>query len=111
MNLKYWNIYALTFSYFLIFVLDLTKDEAYELMKDCVREIQKRLVINLPNFEVNHFNTNYTFCSSRIIKYRDIIKNEIIDYRTIFSFQVRIVDKNGVSNMPDISVKNLEKSG
>jgi len=31
---------------------DLTREEAYELMKDCVREIQKRLVINLPNFEV-----------------------------------------------------------
>merc|ERR1719481_578873 len=54
---------------------DLTREEAYELMKDCVREIQKRLVINLPNFEV------------------------------------RIVDKNGVSNMPDISVKTLQQSG
>jgi len=54
---------------------DMNRDEAYDLMKECVKEIQKRLVINLPNFEV------------------------------------RIVDKNGVSNMPDISGKNLEKSG
>ena len=34
-------------------ISDLTREEAYELMKDCVREIQKRLVINLPNFEVS----------------------------------------------------------
>ena len=30
----------------------MTQDEAYQLMEDCVREIQKRLVINLPKFEV-----------------------------------------------------------
>ena len=30
----------------------MTKDEAYELMKDCVQEIHKRLIINLPNFHI-----------------------------------------------------------
>ena len=33
--------------------LDMNRDEAYDLMKECVKEIQKRLVINLPNFEVS----------------------------------------------------------
>lgn len=31
---------------------DMTETEAYELMKSCVREIQKRLIINLPNFQI-----------------------------------------------------------
>ncbi|XP_078046183.1 proteasome subunit beta type-2-like [Augochlora pura] len=32
--------------------LDSTEEEAYALMKMCVREIQKRLIVNLPNFKV-----------------------------------------------------------
>ncbi|XP_012252864.1 proteasome subunit beta type-2 [Athalia rosae] len=32
--------------------LDLSEPEAYELMKKCVREIHKRLFVNLPNFKV-----------------------------------------------------------
>ena len=51
---------------------DMTKDEAYELMKECVREIHKRLIINLPNF------------------------------------QVQVIDEKGLSNMEDITVKNLK---
>jgi len=31
---------------------DLTKDEAYNLLTECVKEIQKRLIVNLPNFSV-----------------------------------------------------------
>jgi len=31
---------------------DCTEDEAYALLKKCVREIQKRLIVNLPNFKV-----------------------------------------------------------
>jgi len=31
---------------------DMTRDEAYDLIKDCVKEVQKRLIINLPNFQV-----------------------------------------------------------
>lgn len=31
---------------------DATEEEAYELMKKCVREIHKRLIVNLPNFAV-----------------------------------------------------------
>ncbi|KYN06198.1 PREDICTED: proteasome subunit beta type-2-like [Cyphomyrmex costatus] len=31
---------------------DSTEEEAYALLKKCVREIQKRLIVNLPNFKV-----------------------------------------------------------
>merc|ERR1712241_20993 len=31
---------------------DMTQDEAYELFQDCVKEVQKRLILNLPNFAV-----------------------------------------------------------
>lgn len=31
---------------------DMTVDEAYELMVKCVKEVQKRLIINLSNFKV-----------------------------------------------------------
>ena len=33
-------------------VIDSTEEEAYILMKRCVREIHKRLIVNLPNFKV-----------------------------------------------------------
>ncbi|KAK2582050.1 hypothetical protein KPH14_002755 [Odynerus spinipes] len=32
--------------------LDMSEEEGYELMKKCVREIHKRLIVNLPNFKV-----------------------------------------------------------
>jgi len=32
---------------------DLSEHEGYELMKKCIREVQKRLIINLPNFSVS----------------------------------------------------------
>lgn len=35
-----------------IFLTDCTIEEAYALLKKCVREIQKRLIVNLPNFKV-----------------------------------------------------------
>ena len=31
---------------------DMTRQQAYNLMIECVKEVQKRLVINLPNFDV-----------------------------------------------------------
>jgi 20S proteasome subunit beta 4 len=31
---------------------DMTREEAYDLLKDCVHEIKKRLIINMPNFHV-----------------------------------------------------------
>merc|ERR1719227_99099 len=31
---------------------DMTKQQAYKLMIECVKEVQKRLVLNLPNFAV-----------------------------------------------------------
>ncbi|XP_014613656.1 PREDICTED: proteasome subunit beta type-2-like [Polistes canadensis] len=31
---------------------DMTEEEGYELMKKCVREIHKRLIVNLPNFQI-----------------------------------------------------------
>ena len=30
----------------------MNKEEAYKLMIECVKEVQKRLVINLPNFAI-----------------------------------------------------------
>ena len=37
---------------FFFFLLDMTKEEAYKLLQACVTEIHKRLIINLPNFQV-----------------------------------------------------------
>lgn len=31
---------------------DMTRQQAYNLMIECVKEVQKRLVLNLPNFAV-----------------------------------------------------------
>merc|ERR1711944_17109 len=31
---------------------DMNPDEAYALIQDCVEEVQKRLIVNLPNFQV-----------------------------------------------------------
>lgn len=35
-----------------------TVEEAYELLKKCIREIQKRLIVNLPNFKVQVVGQN-----------------------------------------------------
>ena len=37
---------------------DLTEEEAYDIKKKCVAEIQKRLIINLPNFQVKVLDKN-----------------------------------------------------
>ncbi|GAB1864776.1 Proteasome subunit beta [Camponotus japonicus] len=37
---------------------DSTEEEAYTLLKKCVREIQKRLIVNLPNFKVQKIFKN-----------------------------------------------------
>ena len=60
--------------FFLIFrvFLDMNEQEAYDLMKSCVKEVQKRLIINLPNF------------------------------------QVQTISKEGIKNLEDITVKNLD---
>ena len=34
----------------------MTEAEAYDLMKACVKEVHKRLIINLPNFQVEVIN-------------------------------------------------------
>ena len=52
--------------------LDMNEQEAYDLMKSCVKEVQKRLIINLPNF------------------------------------QVQTISKEGIKNLEDITVKNLD---
>lgn len=49
----------------------ITQDEAYDILKKCVLEIQKRLIVNLP------------------------------------SFNVTVVDKNGIRNLDQISAKSL----
>jgi len=35
---------------------DMTEEEAYDVLKKCVAEVQKRLIINLPNFQVKVLN-------------------------------------------------------
>ena len=50
----------------------MSEQEAYDLMKSCVKEVQKRLIINLPNF------------------------------------QVQTISKEGIKNLEDITVKNLD---
>ena len=49
-----WPLLSILSVYLALFFLrsDMTKEEAYELLKECVREVQKRLIINLPNFQV-----------------------------------------------------------
>lgn len=36
----------------------MTQEEAYDIFKKCVVEIQKRLVVNLPNFKVAVVDSN-----------------------------------------------------
>nr|QBH72684.1 proteasome subunit beta type [Carausius morosus] len=50
---------------------DVSEQEAYEVVKKCVAEVHKRLIINLPNFKV------------------------------------QIVDKNGIRDLPDITIRSL----
>jgi len=50
---------------------DMSKEEAYGLIQDCVEEVQKRLIVNLPNF------------------------------------QVKVIDRDGITTMPDISIKTI----
>ena len=56
---------------FLLF-LDMDEKEAYDLMRSCVKEVHKRLIINLPNF------------------------------------QVQVISKEGIKNLEDITIKNLD---
>ncbi|XP_047000004.1 proteasome subunit beta type-2 [Schistocerca americana] len=63
--------------YFALSIMDryhkpnMTVEEAYDLLKKCVREVQKRLIINLPNFKV------------------------------------QVIDKNGIKDLPPITVTTL----
>ena len=52
--------------------LDMDEKEAYDLMRSCVKEVHKRLIINLPNF------------------------------------QVQVISKEGIKNLEDITIKNLD---
>jgi hypothetical protein len=45
---------------------DMNQEEAYELLKDCVREIQKRLIINMPSFQVRIFDLSSWSVSTNI---------------------------------------------
>lgn len=36
----------------LFYITDSTEEEAYVIMKKCVREIHKRLIVNLPSFKI-----------------------------------------------------------
>lgn len=67
--------------FFSIAILDryhldsLNQQEAYEVMKKCVAEVQQRLIVNLPNFKV------------------------------------RVIDADGVRDLPDITAKSLAGIG
>lgn len=54
---------------------ELTQEEAYDIFKKCVVEIQKRLVINLPNFKVAVIDKNG-------MKYLDDITKESLSIIT-----------------------------
>ena len=37
---------------------NITRDEAYDVLKKCVVEVQKRLIVNLPNFKIAAVDKN-----------------------------------------------------
>lgn len=53
---------------------EITQDEAYDIFKKCVKEIQKRLIINLANFKVAVVDKN------GIRNLPDITATNLIDY-------------------------------
>lgn len=55
-------------------LLEITQDEAYDIFKKCVKEIQKRLIINLSNFKVTVVDKN------GIRSLPDITAANLIDY-------------------------------
>lgn len=55
--------------------VELTQEEAYDIFKKCVLEIQKRLIINLPNFRVAVVDAN------GIRQLDDITSKTLIDYK------------------------------
>lgn len=54
------------------YMKNMTPEQGYELLRKCVQEVHKRLIINLPNFKV------------------------------------QIIDKNGIRDLADITLKSLE---
>lgn len=48
----------LTSNHVPFFFTDVSKEDAYDIMKKCVREIHKRLIVNLPNFKVQLIDKN-----------------------------------------------------
>lgn len=56
------------------YFVELTVDEAYDILKKCVKEIQKRLIINLANFKVKIVDKN------GVRSLNDITATSLIDY-------------------------------
>lgn len=54
--------------------VELTVDEAYDILKKCIKEIQKRLIVNLANFKVKVVDKD----GVRILD--DITSASLIDY-------------------------------
>lgn len=48
----HWILVNQPFIYSCILNPELTQEEAYDIFKKCVMEIQKRLIVNLPTFKV-----------------------------------------------------------
>lgn len=53
---------------------NITQDEAYDIFKKCVKEIQKRLIINLPNFTVTVVDKD------GVKQLPDITSLDLVDY-------------------------------
>lgn len=57
---------------------DMSEEEGYELMKKCVREIHKRLIVNLPNFKVQKVSKdgvkNMTTITAKNLAVEDLAK-------------------------------------
>lgn len=45
-------VYLVLYFYHTSSIIDITQDQAYEIIRKCVREIQKRLIVSQPKFHV-----------------------------------------------------------
>jgi hypothetical protein len=66
----------------------MSQEEAFDLLKDCVREIQKRLVINMPNFQVSKYYIIFFFVT-------DGVGQNKLECSSLASFYDRLVSLCG----------------
>lgn len=61
-------------SLWILLVPDITQEEAYDIFKKCVLEIQKRLIINLSNFKIAVVDKN------GVRRLEDITSKTLLNY-------------------------------